>query len=298
MANPKKRVSKNMPGDFFVDTSCINCGNCRELAPSIFGDMGPYAYVKAQPSTPEERHQALQALLACPTASIGSEKGGAAAVMGDFPMFVEEDVYYCGFNSEKSYGGNSYFIRHSNSNWLIDSPRFVSHLVKRFEEMGGIKYIFLTHQDDVADSDKYAKHFSAQRMIHEEDRKAVPDAEIVITSNEPMILKDITIIPVPGHTRGHCVLLYKNKFLFTGDHLEWDSEKGALGAYPDFCWYDWEEQTRSMERLFDYSFEWVLPGHGHRVKLDPDRMKMEISALVDRMRHSDKKGPRHRPSVL
>jgi glyoxylase-like metal-dependent hydrolase (beta-lactamase superfamily II) len=28
------------------------------------------------------------------------------------------------------------------------------------------------------------------------------------------------------------------------------------------AWYSWPEQTRSMEKLLNYDFEWVLPGHG------------------------------------
>ena len=40
-------------------------------------------------------------------------------------------VYYCGFNSPKSFGGNSYFIEHPEGNWLVDSPKFLPQLVKR-----------------------------------------------------------------------------------------------------------------------------------------------------------------------
>jgi hypothetical protein len=36
----------------------------------------------------------------------------------------------------------------------------------------------------------------------------------------------------------------------------------TLTAFRDVCWYSWTEQTRSMENLLAYSFEWVLPGHG------------------------------------
>jgi hypothetical protein len=28
------------------------------------------------------------------------------------------------------------------------------------------------------------------------------------------------------------------------------------------AWYSWAEQTRSMAKLLNYEFEWVLPGHG------------------------------------
>ncbi len=72
----------------------------------------------------------------------------------------------------------------------------------------------------------------------------------------------LTAIPTPGHTRGHMVLLHRDKFLFTGDHLAWSPTRGTLTAFRSVCWYSWPEQTRSMERLLDYRFEWVLPGHG------------------------------------
>ena len=38
-------------------------------------------------------------------------------------------------------------------------------------------------------------------------------------------------IPTPGHTRGHCVLLFGGRFLFTGDHLAWDRDERRLEAY-------------------------------------------------------------------
>ena len=41
MANPKKRVPENVPGDFFVDSTCIDCDACRQIAPTVFGEA-PY----------------------------------------------------------------------------------------------------------------------------------------------------------------------------------------------------------------------------------------------------------------
>jgi hypothetical protein len=32
--------------------------------------------------------------------------------------------------------------------------------------------------------------------------------------------------------------------------------------HPALCWFSWAEQTRLMERLLAYRFEWVLPGQG------------------------------------
>src|SRR5262245_24581363 len=170
MANSKKRVPENVPGDFFVDSTCIDCDACRQIAPSVFGQAAETSFVKAQPTSSTERRRALQALLACPTGSIGSlGDDDVKAVMADFPLLVEDAVFYCGYNSPKSYGGNSYFIRHAAGNWLIDSPKFVLPLVARLETLGGIANIFLTHRDDVADAQRYAQHFGSRRIIHRDE---------------------------------------------------------------------------------------------------------------------------------
>src|SRR5881409_4293625 len=72
MANFNIRVPENVPGEFFVDSTCIDCDTCRQLASETFGETAAYAFVHAQPPTAEAMRQALRALLACPTGSIGT----------------------------------------------------------------------------------------------------------------------------------------------------------------------------------------------------------------------------------
>jgi len=257
MANPKLRVPENVAGDFFVDTTCIDCDTCRQIAPRTFGKAAALAFVRQQPATSAERRSALHALVSCPTGSIGSLGGDLPkTVMADFPLLIEEPVYYCGFNSPKSYGGNSYFIRQPDGNWLIDSPKFLPQLVRQFEALGGIASIFLTHRDDVADASRYAAHFRSRRIIHRDELSSQPDAELVLEGEGPWELAPrFLAIATPGHTKGHCVLLVRDRFLFTGDHLDWDRDRRQLSASEDYCWYSWLRQAESMERLAAFQFE-------------------------------------------
>lgn len=286
MANPLKKVPENQPGEFFVDSSCIDCDTCRQLAPSTFADAGEYSYVRAQPVGEDERRLALRALLACPTSSIGTTgKASAREAMEDFPLPIAEEVFYCGFNAEASFGANSYFVRHAEGNWLIDAPRFLPFLAKKFEAMGGLRYIFLTHRDDVADAGKYAERFGAQRIIHRADADAAPGAEILLEGEAPRPFgNDFLILPTPGHTRGHCVLLYRGRFLFTGDHLAYSRARGHLIAFRNANWYSWPETIRSMEKLQDYDFEWVLPGHGERLHLPANEMRAQLRRAIEWMK--------------
>src|SRR5438445_7140618 len=113
MANPKKRLPQNVAGEFFVDSTCINCDACRQLAPETFADSGDYSFMYAQPGSADNQRKAVRALLACPTGSIGTvHSNNASEVKADFPLPIEDGVFYCGYNSPKSYGGNSYFIQH------------------------------------------------------------------------------------------------------------------------------------------------------------------------------------------
>ncbi len=289
MANFLKRVAENVDGDFFVDSTCIDCDTCRQLAPAVFAEGPDHAFVHRQPDSVEERRRALHALVSCPTGSIGSRGGERpASVMDDFPLAVAEPVFYCGFNSPKSFGGNSYFVRHPAGNWLIDSPKFLPRLVHKFEESGGIAHIFLTHSDDVADADRYAAHFGSRRHIHRAELSSQPGAEEVLDGDKPIRLADdFLAIPTPGHTRGHCVLLFRERFLFTGDHLAWDRHERKLAAFHDYCWYSWPRQVESMRRLAELGFEWVLPGHGQLLHLPAEDMRRQMKELVARMASMD-----------
>jgi len=269
-----------------VDSRCIDCDACRQLAPEVFSAQGGYSVVRHQPATPEARRHAAEAVFACPTGSIGATgSSDYLCARDDFPLRLEDSVYYCGFNSEKSYGGNSYFVRHPEGNWLIDSPRFTRHLVDKFREAGGIRYIFLSHRDDVADAAKYAAEFGSERIIHRLELHAQPDAEIVVDGTDDRVIRpEFVVIPTPGHTRGHCCLLYRDQFLFTGDHLDWDRDTQQLDASPDYCWYSWPQQVDSIARLLNHSFEWVLPGHGQRMTLPALEMHRQLEDLVRRIK--------------
>jgi glyoxylase-like metal-dependent hydrolase (beta-lactamase superfamily II)/ferredoxin len=288
MANPKKRVPENVPGDFFVDSTCIDCDACRQIAPAVFGQAAETSFVHTQPISSGDRRQALRALLACPTGSIGClGDDDPKTVMKDFPLIVEEPVYYCGYNSPKSFGGNSYFIRRAAGNWLIDSPKFVTPLVRQLEAAGGIANIFLTHRDDVADARRFAEHFGSRRIIHRDELPSQPGAETVLEGQGPwQLAPGFLAIPTPGHTKGHCVLLFQERFLFTGDHLDWDRDARRLSASEEYNWYSWPQQTESMERLAEYRFEWILPGHGQRVWLPADEMRQQVRRLAKSMRES------------
>ena len=173
MAQIARRLPANIPGEFFVDASCIDCNACRQIAPATFRAHGGQSIVYAQPPTASTTHRALMALVACPTASIGTASHlSARAAVQAFPESIVDTVYFCGFTAEASFGAWSYLIvrdEHAGGNVLVDSPRFTAPLVRRIERLGGVRLMVLSHRDDIADHAKFASHFECPRVMHDGD---------------------------------------------------------------------------------------------------------------------------------
>ena len=206
MANPQQRLPENVPGDFFVDSTCIDCDTCSQLAPSIFRDHGDQCSVHRQPASTAEAKLALMALVACPTGSIGtSQKHDAHIGIDAFPLNIDANVFFCGFTAEESFGGWSYLITRSpeaGGNILVDSPRFASQLIKHISQLGGVERMLLTHKDDIAAHESFREKFGASRTMHKEDGAVRLRMEHVIEGEDAIELDDdLLAIPTVSKAR-------------------------------------------------------------------------------------------------
>ena len=288
----KLRLPSNVAGPLFVDSSCINCDTCRWMAPETFGHASGQSYVHCQPEEKTERSEALRAMVACPTGSIrftdrhdGNAQPRMRDVAASFPTPIDAsmpNVLHAGYHSSASFGATPYLLAAAatgGANVLIDAPRFNSKLAARFEEMGGLDWILLTHMDDVADHARWAARFpDAQRVMHALDvRDAsswpyidMTDVEIQLSGDGPWELTPgLTALHTPGHSRGHLCFLASgaltggNGALFTGDHLAFSGRLGRLDGFARYGW-DLTRQVGSIRKLAKLPFQWILPGHGRR----------------------------------
>jgi glyoxylase-like metal-dependent hydrolase (beta-lactamase superfamily II)/ferredoxin len=278
MARLDQQHRLNVPGDWFVDTRCIDCDVARQWAAGLISedDQG-LSYVNRQPQTPEEEAMLWRAAAACPTQSIGHRRlrrAGAPA----FPFELTAGVQALGYNAESSFGAHSYLVSHNGINVLIDSPRYLRPLAERVDALGPIGHVVLTHRDDVVDADRWAGRYGARVWIHAADATAAPYAtEVVNGSEETTVTPGVTIVPIPGHTQGSVAIHVDDRFLFTGDSLYWNRSRQQLDVFPGATWYSWDRLAESMDRLAGLNVEWVFPGHGiwHQVGTDSyaDQMK-------------------------
>lgn len=75
MATLTDRLPLNVAGRFYVDSSCIDCDQCRTEAPEFFArdTENGTSYVKRQPVTPDEIAEVEAVVANCATSSIGDE---------------------------------------------------------------------------------------------------------------------------------------------------------------------------------------------------------------------------------
>lgn len=298
----RTRRKENVDGLIYVDSSCIDCDTCRWLSPSIFRRENDQSAVYHQPQTEEELMAGLQAAVACPTGSIRTEmpqKRSKEALASfpkaarDFDGHVVENVFYNGYTSKDTFGCASWLLLGGGDgrpNVMFDCPRFSENLAKNIESLtadtGGVEYLVLSHMDDVAGHDVWAKRLNAKRVIHRTEcnmQQGTNECEIKLDlesenkENERYVLAPgMEIIHVPGHTLGSIALLdIPTKSLFTGDHLAFFASLGNLSGSPRFIQHSWSVQNGSVRKLSKESFLHGWPGHGRsfHFKDDADRVQ-------------------------
>lgn len=74
MADKDAKATKNVAGKYYVDTHCISCNQCVEVASDFFiEDQDGGMYVKAQPESAENLSLCEEALSSCPVEAIGND---------------------------------------------------------------------------------------------------------------------------------------------------------------------------------------------------------------------------------
>jgi ferredoxin len=74
MADLNSRLPDNKPGRFYVDSKCVDCDVCRDIAPDNFSRKAEkrYSFVYKQPENEEEEGLCREAMEVCPVEAIGN----------------------------------------------------------------------------------------------------------------------------------------------------------------------------------------------------------------------------------
>jgi glyoxylase-like metal-dependent hydrolase (beta-lactamase superfamily II)/ferredoxin len=268
-------------------------------------EEGAFTGVLRQPQSREELLAARTAAAACPFGAIRVEQPRPRVRPGElgspwraFPRHLEDNVWALGSSSTKTIGALSYFIEREGGGVLIDTPKPSEALYRWLEQHGGVRWLFLTHRDHTYHHAEFAARFpGCLRVLGAADvdargseySAATGDVEVKLSDGlAPLTLEgaplaeealadaELAVITQPGHTPGSACLLYRGRFLFTGDHLFYSRRRGHIVGSRLQCWEDWGRQTRSVRYLAALAeagrlrFSWILPGHGEWHRFEGD----------------------------
>ncbi|MEZ0092289.1 MBL fold metallo-hydrolase [Streptacidiphilus sp. EB129] len=269
--------------DWYVDDRCTNCDVARQLAPGLIEEVGGRSEIVRQPRDAADLAQLNAAAFACHTRSIRRPAGPLDSAADPFPLALDDTVLICGHNSPHTAAANSYLLRRpSGTLMMVDTPRWAGELAARYEALGRVTDVLLTHRDHVAHGRRYADRFGARLWIHEGDLAAAPDADRVLRGTEPTEIADgVIAFPLRGHTEGSVLFVADQRYCFSGDSIYWSRTRNALAVAEHVTWYSIEELAASLARTAPLlHFEWVLPGHGDRKQLAPEEMAEQLRALT------------------
>ncbi|WP_369215331.1 MBL fold metallo-hydrolase [Streptomyces flavofungini] len=268
-----------------VDDRCNNCDVARQLAPDLIHEVGHRSEVVRQPRDAAEERRMYAAAFACHTRSIRPASGRLDSAHDPYPLPVDDTVLFCGHNSTHNAGANSYLLRRPAGNLLmVDTPRWSEALAAKYEAIGPVTDVLLTHRDHAAHGRRYADRFGARLWIHEGDLDASPDADQVLRGTDAVEVADgVVAHPLSGHTRGSVLYVADERYCFSGDSFYWSRSVGDIVVAESVTWYSIEELAASLARTAErLRFEWLLPGHGDRRHLPADEMAERMRALRDR----------------
>ena len=128
------------------------------------------------------------------------------------------------------------------------------------------------------------QHFGSRRIIHRAELSSQPDAEVVLDGDDPTELAPG--LPRHSDARPHAGPLLPALSRSLSLHRRssrFRPRRPTAGCFGRLLLVLLGRQAESMRRLASYRFEWVLPGHGQRVRLPADEMQRQLVELVARM---------------
>lgn len=190
--------------------------------------------------------------------------------------------------NRETLGGTAYLIVRPTStgrsdNVLVDCPAPTDVVCRRLEELGGVKWLVLTHRTAMGKPGssnacvaKLVQRFDCQVVVQEQEAYLLPDLPVRSFEHGLELTPDLQLIWTPGHTPGSSCLFYRAEggVLFTGRHLL-PNDAGQLVPLRQPKTFHWPRQLRSIDRLLDRieppAPKWICPG-GNLGKLQGDKI--------------------------
>ena len=226
-------------------------------------------------------------------------------------MYLDKQILpniYAFRPNRETLGGTAYAIVTGSSsddpaskarpeNVLVDCPAATEEVCHRLEELGGVKWLVLTHRTAMGQPGsnnacvaKLVQKFSCQVVVQEQEAYLLPQLPVRSFGDELELAPELQLIWTPGHTPGSSCLLYcqAGGVLFTGRHLL-PNDEGELVPLKQATTFHWSRQLSSidllLQRIEPPAPEWICPGanlgklRGDKI-MDDGRKRLQMASSL------------------
>ena len=187
--------------------------------------------------------------------------------------------------SSSTYGGKGFLVTGPKYNLMVDTPAFTPRVLNAVRTVGGLRYLFLSHRDEIGEIADLHRATGGAVIMHRSEADLVPCGVDLVFDTDFEVEPGVTVIHTPGHSPGSsCLLVHRGdlRVLFTGDHILRRREQ--VPAPLKFPWtWDWDAQLGSARRLLELEFDYIVPSHGDRLEKGyfPDAHQLLRQSLQD-----------------
>lgn len=146
-----------------------------------------------------------------------------------------------------------------------DSPSFYRAHAATIDALGGVRFLFLTHDGDDSDqTDAVLKRWDAKLLVHRADlgrMNRTPGHSLGDGfEGDHDVADGVSIVHLPGHSAGYSGLLRRQGGVtqFFGGHL---LTEGPLGWRAARAYTLYDTARESLSRLKDIEFDMLMPDH-------------------------------------
>jgi glyoxylase-like metal-dependent hydrolase (beta-lactamase superfamily II) len=172
------------------------------------------------------------------------------ANIGKLPTEILPGIFAFAPNRD-TLGGTAYAIVTSAGNILVDSPAWNDLNQQFITDLGGVKWLAITHRGGIGKATTIATELGCQVLIQEQEAYLLPELKLT-TFQDRFNLKDsIHAIWTPGHSPGSACIYYHGAggVLFTGRHLL-PNQLGEPVPLRTSKTFHWNRQLRSVDAIW------------------------------------------------
>ena len=174
-------------------------------------------------------------------------------------------------------GQRALLVQHEAGNVLWDCVTYLDDAtVEAIRQLGGIRYIAISHPHYFSAIVEWAEAFDAQIVLHEHlaEWESRPSERIKYWSGDALELADgVTVLCVGGHFAGSSVLHWRQGqagrgALFTGDTIQVVADRNWVSfmySYPNLIPLPASEVERIRDQVQAYDFERLYGAFPHSV---------------------------------